>query len=525
MPKVLISDKLSERSVEIFERNGVEVDFSPGLSAEDLVARIGDFDGLAVRSATKVTADVLAAAPKLRVIGRAGIGVDNIDVDGATAAGVVVMNAPFGNTVTTAEHAVAMMMAMAREIPTANASVQGGKWEKSRFMGVELYNKTLGVIGVGNIGGIVADRALGMKMKVVAFDPFLSPERAADLGIEKVELDDLLARADFITVHTPLNEHTRDLIDADAIAKTRPGVRIVNCARGGIVNEAALKAALDSGHVAGAALDVFAEEPPKDNPLVGLDNVVVTPHLGASTEEAQENVALQIAEQMSAYLNSGAVTNAINMPSVSAEDAPRLRPYMTLVEQLGSFAGQLTESALTEVTVEYAGAAAELNTRPLTAVLLAALLRPTLDTVNLVNAAAVARDRDIKVSEVTREHVDEYQTLVKLTVTTERQARSVSGTLVSDRKPRLVEIKEIPIEATLGAHMLYITNSDQPGFIGRLGTLLGEAGINIATFNLGRVAPGGDALALLEVDQPLDDDTLGRLRELPMVIQAKPLSF
>src|ERR1700689_2489424 len=368
MPKVLIADALSERAAAIFAERGIDADVKIGLTPDALKDIIGDFDGLAVRSATKVTKAVLERAGRLKVIGRAGIGVDNIDVPAATQRGIVVMNTPFGNSITTAEHAIALMLALARQLPAADRSTQAGKWEKSRFMGVELTAKVLGVIGCGNIGSIVADRALGLKMKVVAYDPFLSPERAVALGVEKVELDQLLARADFITLHTPLTEATKGIIDAKALAKTRKGVRIINCARGGLIVEADLKAALDSGQVAGAALDVFPVEPAKENALFGNENVIATPHLGASTNEAQENVALQVAEQMSDFLMTGAVVNAINMPSLSAEDAPKLRPYLQLAEQLGSFAGQVTEEGLGSITIEYEGHVAALNLRPLTAV-------------------------------------------------------------------------------------------------------------------------------------------------------------
>ncbi len=525
MAKVLISDELSPRAVEIFKERGVEVDVKTGLSPADLRAIIGEYDGLAVRSNTKVTDEVLAVAPKLKVIGRAGIGVDNIDVKAASARGVVVMNTPFGNSITTAEHAIAMMFALARQIPQANSSTHAGKWEKSKFMGVELTSKTLGVVGCGNIGSIVADRALGLKMKVVAYDPFLSNERAVDIGVEKVELDELFARADFITLHTPLTDGTRNLINKDSIAKMRQGVFIINCARGGLVVEQDLKAALDSGKVAGAGLDVFPVEPAKENILFGHPGVVCTPHLGASTTEAQENVALQVAEQMSDFLVSGAVINALNMPSISAEDAPKLTPYLKLAEQLGSFAGQLTETGLKSVTIEYEGQVGELNVKPLTATILMGLLKPLLDSVNMVNAPIIAREREIALSEVKHERPSDYQTMIKLTVTTDRRSRSVAGTLFGGNRPRIVEIKGIPIEAELAPNMLYITNEDKPGFIGRLGQVLGDAGINIATFHLGRNEAGGDAIALLQIDQKMDDALLSKVQSLPAVKQAAALSF
>ncbi|MEQ8354666.1 MAG: phosphoglycerate dehydrogenase [Kiloniellaceae bacterium] len=525
MPKVLISDELSARAAAIFRERGVEVDVKTGMTPQELQACIGGYDGLAIRSATKVTAEIIAAAENLKVVGRAGIGVDNVDIPAATGRGIVVMNTPDGNSITTAEHTIAMILSLARQIPAADRSTQGGKWEKSRFMGTELTGKTLGVIGCGNIGAIVADRAQGLRMRVIAYDPFLSPDRASDLDVEKVELDALLARADVITLHVPMTDQTRGMIDAEALAKTRPGVRIVNCARGGLVVEEDLKAAIDSGHVAGAALDVFAVEPAKENVLFGLDQVVATPHLGASTAEAQEKVALQIAEQMSDYLVTGAISNALNMPSLSAEEAKRLKPYMQLAEQLGSFAGQLTHTGLESITIEYEGHVADLNTRPLTQVALCGLLTPMLDTVNMVNAPIVARERDIDVAEVKHERDCDYQTLIRLTVTTERGERSVAGTLFGGTKPRVVDIKGIAVEAALTPHMLYITNEDKPGFIGALGTTLGDAGVNIATFHLGRAAQGQDAISLLELDAPIDAKTLEKVRALPHTKQAEALRF
>src|SRR5215468_7111460 len=525
MPKVLISDALSPRAAEILTARGIEVDFSPGLAAGELKARIADYDGLAVRSATKVTAGLIARAVKLKVIGRAGIGVDNIDADAATQRGIVVMNTPYGNSITAAEHTIAMLFALCREIPAADRSTQAGKWEKSRFMGIELTGKTLGIIGCGNVGSIVAERALGLRMKVVAYDPFLSPDRAVDLSIEKLSLDELFARADFITLHTPLTDATKHLIDARAIAKMRRGVRLVNCARGGLVVEDDLAAALDSGHVAGAAIDVFVDEPARKNPLFGRDNVVATPHLGAATTEAQENVALQIAEQMADFLLTGAVSNAVNVPSLTAEEAKRLSPYMKLAEQLGSFAGQLTETGITAVAVEYEGVAAELNVKPLTAVVLTGLLSPQLAAVNMVNAPVVCREREIRVSETRRAEPVDYQTLIRVIVTTERRCREVAGTLFGGDKPRLVSVEGTPLEGELGGNMLFVRNYDKPGFIGALGNALGAANVNIATFHLGRTAPGHDAIALVEVDQPLTAGVLDTVRLLPNTIQVKALRF
>ncbi|HEV8026119.1 MAG TPA: phosphoglycerate dehydrogenase [Stellaceae bacterium] len=525
MPRVLISDALSPRAVEIFAERGVETDVMTGLSPDELKKIIGKYDGLAVRSATKVTKALLELADNLKVIGRAGIGVDNVDVPAATQRGIVVMNTPLGNSITTAEHAIALMFALARQLPAADRSTQAGKWEKSRFMGVELYGKTLGVIGCGNIGSIVADRALGLKMKVVAYDPFLSAERAVALGVEKVELDDLLARADFITLHTPLTDATRNLLDAKALAKTKKGVRIINCARGGLIVEEDLKAALDRGHVAGAALDVFPVEPAKQNVLFGRDDVIATPHLGAATTEAQENVALQIAEQMADYLTTGAVVNALNMPSLSAEEAGRLKPYMKLAEQLGSFAGQMTTYEIKSVDIVYEGHVTELNVKPLTAIVLTALLSPQLDTVNMVNAPVICRERDIRVSETRVANPSNYHTLIRLTVTSERHARQLAGTLFGGDRPRIIEVEGVPMEAELGAHMLFVRNKDKPGFIGNLGRTMGEAAINIATFHLGRTAAGGDAICLVQVDQALSDDVLECVRAIPNVLQARSLRF
>lgn len=527
-PRVLISDKLSPAAIAIFKARGIEVDFRPGLKPAELRETIGGYDGLAVRSATKVTREVLEVAPRLKVVGRAGIGVDNVDVSSATARGVVVMNTPHGNAITTAEHAIAMMFALARQIPEASASTKAGKWEKNRFMGTELSGKTLGLIGAGNIGSIVANRACGLHMKVIAFDPFLSEKRALELGVEKVDLDALVARADIITLHAPFTEQTRNLMSRARIFAMKQGARLINCARGGLVDEVALFEALQSGHLAGAALDVFETEPAIDSPLFALENVICTPHLGAATAEAQENVALQVAEQMSDFLLSGAVSNAINMPSVSAEEAPRLRPYMELARLLGALAGQLTAAQGDEIKaihVAYEGQAAELNQRPLTAAALAGVLTPMMGAVNMVNAPVVARQRGIEVAETVLERSGDYATLVRVTVVTAALNRSVAGTLVGTGKPRLVEIKDIAVEADFAPHMLYVTNQDRPGFIGRFGTTLAEAGINIATFHLGRNAPGGDAICLVGLDAPVPDAVLAAVRALPLVVRATPLAF
>jgi len=525
MVKVLISDKMSPLAEQCFKDRGIDVDVQPGMSPDELKTCIGKYDGLAIRSATKATADIISAADNLKVIGRAGIGVDNVDQVAATEKGVVVMNTPFGNSITTAEHAISMMMAVARMIPQANQSTHLGKWEKSKFMGVELMGKTLGLIGCGNIGSVVADRAQGLKMKVIGFDPYLTPERAVELGVEKVELNDLFKRADFISLHTPLTDATRNIIDADALAMMKNSVRIINCARGGLVDEAALKIALETGKVAAAALDVFIDEPAKENPLFGLENLVATPHLGASTTEAQEKVAEQVAEQMADYLLTGAVTNALNMASITAEEAPKLKPYMKLACQLGSFAGQATQSAVQGVTIEYEGLVAELNTKPLTAAILQGLLAPLMEGVNMVSAPVIAKQRGIDVSEVLHDRAGAYQTGIKVTLKTEQQTRSIAGTLFNGTDPRLVAIKDIPIDATLGDNMLYITNEDKPGLIGQLGTLLGDAGVNVATFNLGRANVGGNAIALIEIDEQPSDTLISDILALEHISMVKAMQF
>ena len=526
MPRVLISDKLSEDAVKIFESRGIDVTFEPGLGKdpEKLASMIGDYDGLAIRSATKATAEIISKGTNLKVIGRAGIGVDNIDIPTATAAGIAVMNTPFGNMITTAEHAIAMMMSLVRQIPEANRSTQDGKWEKSRFMGQELHGKTLGLIGCGNIGSIVADRAQGLKMKVVAFDPFLTPERAVDLGVEAVDLDTLLARADIITLHSPLTDSTRNIISAEAIAKTKPGIRIINCARGGLVDEAALLDALDRGHVAGAALDVFEEEPATNNPLFGRDDVVCTPHLGAATKEAQENVAIQIAEQISDYLLLGAVTNALNMASVSAEEAPRLKPYIALAEKLGSMAGQIVSEGITGIDITYAGSVSELNPEPMNAAALAGVLRANLADVNLVNAPSIAKDRGIKVKETKANMSRHYDATIAVAITTADGTHEFVGARFGG-EPRMVRLGDIRLEASFSPNMLFIRNEDTPGFIGALGGILSEAGINIATFHLGRTEATQEAIALVAADGEVPGPVLEQIQGLSQVKAALGLRF
>ena len=526
-PRVLISDSLSDAAVQIFKDRGIDVDFRPelGKDKEALAAVIGDYDGLAIRSATKVTAALLEHATNLKVVGRAGIGTDNVDKEASSKKGVIVMNTPFGNMITTAEHAIAMMFAVARQIPEASASTHAGKWEKSKFMGVELTGKTLGVIGAGNIGGIVCDRARGLKMKVIAYDPFLSAEKAEKMGVEKVELDDLLARADFITLHVPLTDQTKNILGRENLAKTKSGVRIINCARGGLVDEEALAELLKSGHVAGAAFDVFIEEPAKENVLFNLPNVVCTPHLGAATSEAQENVALQVAEQMSNYLIEGAVENALNMPSMTAEEAKVMGPWVQLAAHLGSFIGQMTDEPIKAINILYDGVVADMNLAALNCSVIAGIMKKSNPDVNLVSAQVVAKERGVQISTTNQDKSGAFDGYIKVTVVTEKRERSVAGTCFSDGKPRFIQIKGINIDAEIGEHMLYTTNEDQPGIIGTLGETMGRHGANIANFTLGRAASGGEAIALLYLDEAPGDAVLKALSETGLFRQIKPLMF
>ncbi|KGJ14108.1 phosphoglycerate dehydrogenase [Paracoccus panacisoli] len=525
-PKVLVSDALSETAVQIFRDRGVEVDYMPdlGKDKEKLAEIIGNYDGLAIRSATKVTEKLLEKATRLKVIGRAGIGVDNVDIPAASKKGVIVMNTPFGNSVTTAEHAIALMFAVARQLPEASVSTHAGKWEKNRFMGVELFNKTLGVIGAGNIGGIVIDRARGLHMKVLAYDPFLSDERAREIGATKVELDELLAKADFITLHVPLTDKTRNILSAENLAKTKKGVRIVNAARGGLIDEAALAELLKSGHVAGAALDVFATEPATDSPLFNLPNVVVTPHLGASTTEAQENVALQVAEQMADYLLTGAVANALNMPSVTAEEAAVMGPWIKLAGHLGTFVGQMTDEPIKAINILYDGVAAGMNLNALNAAVIAGVMRAVNPDANMVSAPVVARERGIQIATTTQDKSGVYDGYIKVTMVSDRE-RAIAGTVFSDGKPRFIQIRGINVDAEIGEHMMYTRNRDVPGVIGTLGTTLGEMGVNMANFTLGRVAGGGDAIAITYLDAPLREDVREALLATGKFEMVRPLRF
>jgi D-3-phosphoglycerate dehydrogenase len=525
MPKVLISDKMAPKAAEIFKDKGVDVDVITGQSPEELKSIIGQYDGLAIRSSTKVTEDILKSATNLKVIGRAGIGVDNVDIPTATEKGVIVMNTPFGNSVTTAEHTISMMMALARSIPQANASTHAGKWEKSKFMGVELFNKTLGVIGCGNIGAIVIDRALGLKMKVVGFDPYLTDERAVEMGIEKVDLDTLYARADFITLHVPKTDKTAGMINKDAFTKMKDGVRIMNVARGGLIVETDLLEALNDGKVAGAALDVFEEEPAKENTLFGHENVICTPHLGASTIEAQDNVAIQVAEQIADYLVNGAIVNALNMPSITAEDAPKLKPYLALSEQIGLMMGQITDSAIQSIKIEFLGKAAGLNTKPLTAMIVASVLKQSMAEVNMVSAPAIAQSRGIDIATTENDNAGELITAIRLKIKTETREKEITGTLFAGRDPRIVSIDGVPVEAVVSPSMLFIRNDDTPGLIGGIGTILGQAGVNIADFRLGRIDGKKEAVALVSIDGDIANDVMEQLGKLDSVQQLKALKF
>lgn len=512
--RIFVADDVSEKGLQPLRDAGFVVDKQTGLSGQALLDALVDADGLVVRSETKVTAEVMDAARKLRVIGRAGVGVDNIDVAAATARGVVVMNAPDGNTITTAEHTLALLIALARNIPQANASMRAGKWERKRFIGAELQGKTLGIIGLGRIGRAVTTRARGFGMIIVAHDPFTAPDQARDLEIESASLDEVFARADFLTVHTPLTSETRGLIGAHAFAKMRPGVRVINCARGGLVDEAALFDAIKSGVVAGAALDVFEQEPPPaDHPLLGLDEVIVTPHLGASTTEAQEGVAITVAEQMRDYLLSGTLRGAVNVPALGAKELASLQPYLALAESLGRFQAQLVDSAVSEVRLEFAGELVEMDAAPVTRAFLTGLLRDVSARVNVVNAFLIAEERRIA---VTTSYVRGAQSApaIRTRIISEAGEQTASGTvfgIAGEREGRITEIDDFRIEAAPRGRMLVMHNRDVPGVIGRVGTILGEQGVNISAFHLGRRQRGGDAMAVIALDLPVADETLRTL--------------
>ena len=529
--KVLISDTLAQNSVKIFERKGIEVSYFPeiGQQRAQLMQEIGKYEAIAIRSATILDKEVLDKAENLKVIGRAGIGIDNIDLDAASTKGIVVMNTPFGNAITTAEHTIAMIFSAARHIPAADYSTRTGKWEKKKFVGMELSGKNLGLIGVGNIGSVVANRAQALGMEVLAYDPFLSDERAKALKVSRIlSLEKLLIESDIVSLHLPKNENTINLLSKDKISMMKKGSILVNCARGGLVDEVAVAAAIKKGSLSAAAFDVFSDEPPtSENSLFNLPNVVCTPHLGASTSEAQEKVSLQIADQISNFLLNGSIVNALNAPSIDAKEAPLLGPWIKLAKVLGSFAGQMTVSAIADIEVEYVGLVGELNILPITSALVSELLRPLVGSgvVNMVSAPLIARQRGIKISETRRDSQGAFGSYIRLIVNSDGRKRSVAGTIYSDGKPRFIQIKGINLEAEPITHMLYTTNRDVPGYIGALGTVLGEAQVNIATFALGRDSKNGEAIALLGVDEAIGDSVIRKIQQLPQVAHAKALKF
>lgn len=520
--KVLVSDNISPRGIEILKRAGLEVDVKVGMKPEELKAVIGDYHALIIRSATKVTAEIIDAAHNLKVIGRAGSGLDNVDRVAASKRGIVVMNTPGGNTITTAEHTIALIFAIARKIPQAHMSMVAGKWEKKLFMGTELFNKTLGILGLGNIGTEVAKRAQGFGMYVIAYDPFLSDEKAKSLGVERVDIPQLLSRSDFITVHTPLTNETRNIINTKNLKNLKDGVFIINCARGGIVNEQALLEGLNSGKIAGAALDVFEVEPPVNNPLVGHEKVVCTPHLGASTKEAQEKVALAIAEQVADFLINGTIKNAVNFPSIPADQVSILQPFIVLAEKVGAFSAQISEGGVTEVTIEYRGEASTLNTSPLTIAALKGILTPMLqENVNFVNAPFIAKERGIEVRELKSSDAGDYRNMISVQVKSPEKTVTVSGTLFGKKDPRIVKINEFTVEIVPEGNMLLMHNNDRPGVIGNIGTVMGRNNINIARMHFGRKKAGGMAISVVNIDTPAPQSVIQEIRELPNILDVK----
>ncbi len=525
--KVLISDNLSESGVKIFQETpGIEVHVNTGLTPEELKGVIGQYHGLVIRSATEVTADIIEAADNLKVIGRAGIGLDNVDIPAASKRGIVVMNTPEGNTITTAEHTIAMMMALSRNIPQATSSLKGGNWEKKKLQGRELYNKTLGLIGAGKVGRIVADRAKGMKMKVIVYDPYIKPEALEKLDLEPVALEELLKRSDYITIHTPRTDETLDMINKETLSKMKTGAMLINCARGGIVNEDDLYEALESGHLGGAAFDVFATEPPGHIKLMSLSNFICTPHLGASTREAQDNVAVDVAEQIVAYLMHGTVKNAVNVPSIGPELMNILRPYAILAEKMGSLQTQLVDSGILEVQISYSGKVTEYDVTPLTTAMLKGLLTPILrDDVNFVNASYIAAERGIKVVESKTKTSEDFASLLMLKVKSMEGVNIVSGTIFGKTMPRILRINDFYLEAVPEGHILLIHNEDIPGVIGRIGTTLGKHKVNIGRMNVGQERAKKQNVILLTTDVSVKDDILEKVRALDHVFSARRIEL
>lgn len=525
--KVLITDPIAREGIEILQAAGLEAEERLGLTPEELLDVIKDADGLIIRSGTNVTAEVVNAARQLKVIGRAGTGLDNVDIPSCNKRGIVVMNTPGGNTNSAAEHTIAMIMALSRHIPQATASMKAGKWEKKRFQGREVAGKTLGIIGIGRIGGIVSRLAQGLKMKVIAFDPYIRPDLAEKLGVELADLDGLLHRADYISIHTPLLKETRGLLNADLFAKMKDGVMVVNCARGGIVNEQDLCEAMKSGKVAGAALDVFENEPTgKEHPLLALENFICTPHLGASTREAQENVAVAVADQIAAYLTTAEVRNAVNVPSVSGEALARLGPFLLLAEKMGAFQAQMAKGPVDEITIGYMGDVAELDTAPVTVAVLKGILTPILrEDVNFVNAPILAQERGVKVTESKSKTAEDFTNLLTVAVRTREGTNTVAGTIFGKKESRLVRINDFRLEAVPEGHMLLIYNEDRPGVIGRIGISLGEAGINIGRMQVGQDPGHRRNVILLTTDTSVDEDALARLQEQEGVTSAQALEL
>lgn len=524
--KVLISDNISEKCIDILKNAGLTVDIKVGMKPEELKECIGEYHGLVIRSATKVTAEIIDEARNLKVIGRAGSGLDNVDRATATKKGIVVMNTPGGNTITTAEHTIAHIISLARLIPQATASMKAGKWEKKKFMGIELFNKTLGVVGIGNIGSQVAKRMQAFGMNVVAYDPFLSEDKAITMGVEKVDIQDLFRRSDFITIHTPLTPETKYLVNKKSIDIMKDGVRIINCARGGIINETDLYDAIISGKVAGAALDVFEKEPPEDNPLISLDNVICTPHLGASTREAQENVAVAVAEQIVDYLIHGTIRHAVNFPSIPADQVARLQPYLNLAEKIGGFAAQIFEGGVTEITIEYQADAAKINTAPVTIAAIKGFLNPILlETVNFVNAPVIAKERGIEIKETKSTDEGDYQSMIALRLKAKGKEQYVAGTLFSKKDPRIVYIDDFKVEIVPEGELLFLYNNDKPGVIGNIGTLLGKNRINIARMHFGRESRGGMAISVVSIDTHASPKIINQIKKLPNILSVKQISL
>ena len=522
--KILVSDNLSDKGVTILKDAGFEVDVKTGMTPDELKAVIGQYHGIVIRSATKLTEDVIAVAENLKVIGRAGSGLDNVDKPAASKKGIVVMNTPGGNTITTAEHTIAMMLALARKVPQATGSMKACKWEKKKFTGVELYLKTLGVVGLGQIGKEVAKRAQGLEMKIIAFDPFLDEAKASEMGVESVSVEEIFKRADFITFHTPLTAETKNIVNAKSIKTMKPGVRLINCARGGIINETDILEALNSGHVAGVALDVFEVEPPGDTALICHENVICTPHLGAATDEAQVNVAVAVAEQIVDYLKFGTIRNAVNFPSIPADQIPTLKPYIALAEGLGSFAAQVFGTGISEVSLEYKGEAAELKVEPITIAALKGMLTPVLEeTVNFVNAPFIAKERGIEVKETKSTDSGDHHSVLTIILKGKDKTMSFSGTLYGRREPRIIMVDGFPVEIIPEGTILVISNNDKPGVIGGIGTMMSKHDINIAWMHFGRETAGGMAISVVAVDTPMTEDQMEELKKLPNILSAKQI--